>query len=233
MAIWTTDADPKVAEQRINDALKKIADWTARWRIKLAPEKSVFMLFSKRPTHQRQNINLKLLGSEIKRVATHKFLGAKFDEKLNWKSHVTEMLSKATPRINAIKRIGAKAKWRNIEWLLRLHESVVGSIWKYAAIGYSNMSENLWDSINKVHARCIKSYAGVPNFASYATVTKLLGIKTAKEELLAFGRKRLLDIAAFSPFGPEIIQSRRMNVQGCYKSNTEILLTDAEIISMS
>ena len=75
------------------------------------------------------------------------------------------------------------------------------------------MSENLWDRINKVHARCIKSYAGVPNFVSYATVTKLLGIKTAKEELLAFGRKRLLFITAFYPFGPEIIRNCRMNVQ--------------------
>ena len=84
-----------------------------------------------------------------------------------------------------------------------------------------------------VYARCMKSYAGVPNFASYATVTKLLGIKTAKEELRAFGRKRLLAIIAFSPFGPEIVRNRRMNAHGCYVSNSETLLTDAELPSGS
>ena len=60
VAIWTTDADPKVAERRVNKALQKIADWTANWRIKIAPEKSVFILFSRRPTHRRQNIKLSL-----------------------------------------------------------------------------------------------------------------------------------------------------------------------------
>ena len=85
------------------------------------------------------------------------------------------------------------------------------------------MKENVWECITKVHARCIKSYAGVPNYASYATVTKLLGIKTA------FGRKRLLAIISFSPFGPEVVQNRRMNAHGCYISNSETLLTDAEI----
>ena len=229
IAIWTTDADPKVAEKRINDSLEKIAKWTSKWRIKLAPEKSVFMLFSRRPTHRRQNLGLKLQGSDIKRVSSHKFLGAKFDDRLDWKEHVTEMLAKSTPRINAVKRIAAKSKWRNIEWLLRLHESVIGSIWRYASIGYSTMGEHLWDKINKVHARCIKAYAGVPNYASYNTVCRLLGLQTAKQDLLSFGRKRLDAIIAFSPFGPEIIGKRRMNAQGPYRSNSEILLNDAEI----
>ena len=229
IAIWTTDADPKVAEKRINDSLEKIANWTSKWRIKLAPEKSVSMLFSRRPTHRRQNLNLKLFGSDIKRVSSHKFLGAQFDDKLDWKCHVTQMLAKSTPRIYAIKRIAAKSQWRNINWILRLHESVVGSIWKYAAIGYANMGQHLWDGINKVHARCIKSYVGVPNYASYYTVCRLLGLQTAKDELLAFGRKRLFAIIAFSPFGPGIIQNRRQNVQGSYKSISETLIDDAEI----
>ena len=52
------------------------------------------------------------------------------------------------------------------------------------------MTQFVMRRCNEVHARCIRSNAGVPNFASYATVTKLLGIKTAKEELHAFGRTR-------------------------------------------
>ena len=229
IAIWTTDKDPKSAEKRINETLEKIAKWTAQWRVQLAPEKSVFILFSRKPTHRRMDIDLKLLGSNIARVSSHRFLGVEFDERLDWKSHVTKMIGKATPRIHAIKRLAAKSIWRNPTWILKLHESVVTSIWRFGAIAYANMSVNLWEQLTKCHSRSVKAYCGLPNFVSYNAICDQLGIKQIKDELLHFGKKRLLSIATFSPFGPEILSNRRAAVSGLYKSSTEILLNDADV----
>ena len=112
--------------------------------------------------------------------------------------------------------------------ILRLHESVVNSIWKFGALTYATAGVKLWESITKCHARCIKAYCGLPNFVGYNTLCEQLGIKPIKEELINFGKKRLTAIIAFLPFGPKILNSRRTNITGIYKSPSEILLDDEE-----
>ena len=232
ICIWSTCGCPRKAEENINKALKKIADWTAKWRIKLAPEKSVCMLFTRRPTHRRMTMNLNLLGEKIQRVESHRFLGVKFDDKLDWKVHINEIIGRSTPRINALKKLAAKSLWRRPEWVVKLHESVVSSIWRYGSIAYANMGEHLWEKLVRCHSRSIKSYCGVPNFVNYNAVCDQMGVKQIKDDLLSFGKKRLLSIIAFSPLGKKLIENRRQNVVGLYKSPTEVLIDDVEAMNL-
>ena len=82
IALWCTCKDPKEAQEKMNDALRKIAEWTTKWRIGLAPEKSVFMKFTRRPTHKKVPLKLNLLGTEVKQVSSHKFLGVNLDDRM-------------------------------------------------------------------------------------------------------------------------------------------------------
>ena len=232
IAIWTSDSCPKSAELRVNMALKRIAEWTSKWRISLAPEKSVFMLFSRRPTHRRETFDLRLFGEKIQRVPSHRFLGVKFDDKLSWTSQVDEMLGAAMPRINALKSLAAKSIWQHTDWILKVHNAVVNSIWKYGAPAFSSMGPHLWDKITKSHARAVRSYAGVPNFVNYETICDHLGINSIKDEIISFARKRIKNIISFSPFGRELLNARRSTVHGIYKSVTEVVISneDAEFM---
>ena len=136
------------------------------------------------------------------------------------------MISSATPRINAIKRLAAKSLWRNPEWILKIHEATVNSIWKYGSVAYATMGLNLWDKIIKCHSRALKSYCGVPNFINYNLLCDRIGIIDIKEEILQFTKKRLAAIIAFSPFGPALLLNRQDTVTGTYKSDTETLISD-------
>ena len=228
IAIWTENSCPKTAELKMNAALQKIAVWTSKWRITLAPEKSVFMLFSRRPTHRRVDIELMLLGKKVSRVSNHRFLGVKFDDKLQWTNQVDEMIGAAIPRINALKSLAAKSIWKHPKWILKIHDAVVNSIWKYGAPAFCAMGPHLWDKITRCHARAARSYCGVPSFVSYQTVCDHLGIDPIKEELISFAKKRIKNLIAFSPFGRELINTRRTAVQGIYKSVIESIISDEE-----
>ena len=177
-------------------------------------------------------MNLNLLGEKIQRVESHRFLGVKFDDKLDWKVHINEIIGRSTPRINALKKLAAKSLWRRPEWVVKLHESVVSSIWRYGSIAYANMGEHLWEKLVRCHSRSIKSYCGVPDFVNYNAVCDQMGVKQIKDDLLSFGKKRLLSIIAFSPLGKKLIENRRQNVVGLYKSPTEVLIDDVEAMSL-
>merc|ERR1711944_185968 len=99
---------------------------------------------------------------------------------------------------------------------------------KFGVIGYATAGVGIWNTIIKCHSRCVKAYCGLPNYVGYSTVCNALGIKNIKDELLAFGKKRLCAIAAFSPFGPEIMTNRQFDATGIYKSPSEVLLNDNE-----
>ena len=232
IAIWCTCEDPKEAEKKMNEALARIATWTIKWRVRLAPEKSVFMKFSRRPTQRKIPINLKLLGEDVKQVSIHRFLGVNLDDRLAWNEHIKNMLGSAIPRVNALKRLAAKSIWQRPEWILKLHDAVINSIWKYAAIVTCTASKSLFDSITKFHARCVKSYCGIPNCVSYEKVCDTIGIKTIQQELMDFAKKRMKSMIAFSPFGDQIVRNRRSNVTGIYKTPSEVLMDDDDVIPL-
>ena len=178
VALWISDACPRRAEARMNKVLQRLAKWTCDWRIQLAPEKSVFIFFSRRPTHQRMTVRIELLGKVLQQVQSHRFLGVRFDEKLTWKRHVDEMIGSAIPRISALKSISAKSTWSHPERVIKLHDAVVNSIWKYGSVAYVSMNACLWDKLKKIHSSCVKFYCGVPSYTSYDTLCHHTGIKS-------------------------------------------------------
>ena len=189
------------------------------------------MLFSRCPTHRKMSINLRLLGSTLNRVTNHKFLGIKLDEQLSWKPYCTDILGGAYGRINALKYLSAKSLWRKPEWVVSLHDAVINSIWKYGCLFFVGMDEFLWARFDKLHSKCVKSYAGVPNYVNYGTVCNHLSIRKIRDELGFFAKKRLMAILTFSPFGKEIIDSRVNPEITNYKSATNVLTNEeAELI---
>ena len=128
--------------------------------------------------------------------------------------------------------MSAKSLWRRPEWFVKLHESVVSSIWRYGSVAYAAMGEHLWGKLISCHARAIKAYCGVPSFVGYGAVCDQIGVKQIKEDLMAFAKKRLLSIIAFSPLGKKLIDERRQNVTGIYKSPTEVLINDNEALNL-
>ena len=186
------------------------------------------MHFSRRPTIRKTPLQINLLGEKVNQVSSHRFLGVKFDDRLDWKTHVEEMVNSATPRINAIKRLAARSIWRNPQWILSIHNAVVSSIWQFGVVAYATAGSNVWNKIVQCHSRCVKAYCGLPNYVSYEQVCNVLSIRDIQSELMAFGKKRLCAMMTYSPFGPEVLANRRYDATGIYKSPSEVLLNDAE-----
>ena len=228
LAIWVRKKDPKDAERILNKKLDDLSKWTSDWRIKLAPEKSISVVFSRRPTIRRIPIKLKLLGEEIERRAEHKFLGVTYDDKLLFNKHVDKIIGGTMTRIHALKKLAAKSTFSKPTMVLRLHEALVNSIFKYGAVAYAGMSNAIWERIRKCHARCVKAYVGMPNFVSYGLICDSLGVKQIREEICDFARERIISMILFSPLGKKLIK-RSDAVSIIYKTPSETLMNGATL----
>ena len=83
-------------------------------------------------------------------------------------------------------RIAVKSIFKRPDWTVRLHKSVVGSIWKYGSVAFVGMDEYLWEKLRKCHLFCMKLYLGVPNYVNYETVCDHIGIDNIRDALTKF-----------------------------------------------
>ena len=87
-----------------------MAKWCAKWRIKLNPEKTKVIIFSRSPLARKSEPVLKLYGERLKIYPQVKFLGITFDSKLAFQKHFEEVLGRCNTRYHRVRLIVNK-KW--------------------------------------------------------------------------------------------------------------------------
>ena len=82
----------RFAAKLLQQDLLKLAMWCAKWRIKLNPEKTKVIIFSRSILTRKTELNLKLYGKTLKIYPQVNFLDITFDSQLNFKKHFEDIL---------------------------------------------------------------------------------------------------------------------------------------------
>lgn len=95
LAILTTSSNRNIIQMRLQNALNTIHSYFTKWRLKINPEKSQSIFFTrKRKPKFLPNRKLNMNGIEIDWVTQVKYLGIIFDKKLIFSNHVTNIIEK-------------------------------------------------------------------------------------------------------------------------------------------
>ena len=106
-SLFSTVTDEALSNSHLNDDLSKINDWAYKWKKSFNPD-------STKPAHEvvfsrkKRNIHYppitfnKLL---VKRVQSHKHLGLTLNSKLNFKEHISSILSKFNKLTAVIRKL--------------------------------------------------------------------------------------------------------------------------------
>ena len=108
-ALWAASKNVQFAAKLLCKNLRKLAKWCAKWRIKLNPEKSKVIIFSRSTLARKSEPVLKLHGERLKIYPHVKFLGITFDSKLTFQKHFEEILGCCNTRYHRARRIVSKS----------------------------------------------------------------------------------------------------------------------------
>ena len=109
-AQWAFSLNVKFAANLLQQDLLKLATWCAKWRIKLNPEKTKVIIFSRSLLARKAELNLTLYGEPLKIYPQVKFLGIIFDSKLTFQKHFEDVLERCNHRYHRL-RLLANKKW--------------------------------------------------------------------------------------------------------------------------
>ena len=100
---WTVSKNIDLAAEYLQRDLDKLARWCAKWRIKLNPEKTKVMIFSKSQTAIDAEADLSLYGDLLSYYPHIKLLGITFDNKMTFTKHFEEILERCNQKFHHLR----------------------------------------------------------------------------------------------------------------------------------
>ena len=124
----------------INNQLIKLESWLNIWRLKMAPEKFNYSIFSKyfkggakgTKGFDTEKLELKFYKKIIPLNNEPTFLGLRFDKYFTFKNQIKHIRSSCIKRINILKVLSYKSWQMNSQTLITLYKSLIRSLIDYS-----------------------------------------------------------------------------------------------------
>ena len=209
-AQWPFSLSVRIAAKLLQQDLLNLAMWCAKWRIKLNPEKTKVIIFSRSILARKTELNLKLYGETLKIYPQVKFLGITFDSQLNFKKHFEDILDPCNTRYYRL-RLLANKKWGpSPSSLIQIYKQCVRPIFEYGALSTITTSDNIISKIQRLQNKFIRLALRLPKYICSKLLHDSTGLPYVKDRLLSCATKSL-DRIAQNPLVEESISRNRLN----------------------
>ena len=209
-AQWAFSLNVRFAAKLLQQDLLKLAMWCAKWRIKLNPEKTKVIIFSRSILARKTELNLKLYGETLKIYPQVKFLGITFDSQLNFKKHFENNLDRCNTRYYRL-RLLANKKWGpSPSTLIQIYKQCVRPTFEYGALSIITTSDNIISKIQRLQNKLIQLALRLPKYICSKLLHDSTGLPYVKDRLFSCATKSL-DIIAQNPLVEESISRNRLN----------------------
>ena len=170
-------------------------------------------------------INLKLGGVAIGRENSVRFLGLEFDKRLDWNAHCKKMRMRTCFRRDALIRLSRMQRFEKLSFISKLHDVFLNSVFRYGCTSTIVMSRKNLSDMEIFYGNCYRKYAGLPKFISRKLILEQMHVGNFKETMLSIAKKRIRNLASFTPFGNFFLNSADENDGSTYGSPCNLLLT--------
>ena len=165
LAIWASSPSVECATSVVQASLKRLVEWSSKWRLPLNPHKCETSFFSLDPYQSRIQTSLHILNTPLKFNPHPTFLGVTFDRTLSFKYHVLSLRKKFHSRFRAFRSIASASWGPSKESLCTLYKAFIRSILTYASPGWFPFSSPTHiTSVERMHRSSYRVITGCLSF---------------------------------------------------------------------
>ena len=212
-----------LAAEYLQRDLVKLARWCAQWKIKLNPEKTKVIIFSKSRSAIRAEPALSLYGDLLLYYPQINFLGITFDNRMTFTKHFEEILERCNKKFHCL-RILINKKWGpSPSTILQIYKECVRPIFEYGIVSSITVSETVITKIQRVQNSFIRLALRLPKYVSARLLHETSGLPYVRERLITVRQNPLARMHA-NPLVEHTINSARTNIAwDKYKTPISIL----------
>ena len=131
-ATLSSGASIEQAERRAQQAADVISGWAARWKMRIAGEKTQALALSQW-ARDATHLRVKVAGAEVTAGTSQRLLGVAFDRLLHFGAHCSELRKKVRPRIAHLRRKTGRSWGLNERQLRVVANGYIRGALEYAA----------------------------------------------------------------------------------------------------
>ena len=179
--------------------------------IKLNPEKTKVIIFSKSQTAITSEPALSLYSDLLSYYPQIKFLGITFDNRMTFTKHVEEILERCNKKFHFL-RILVNKKWGpNPSTILQIYKQCVRPIFEYGIVSTMIVLETGITKIQRVQNSFIRLAFRLLKYVPARLLHEASGLPYVRETLITVGRNHLARMHA-NPLVEHTINSARTNI---------------------
>ena len=208
---WAVSKNIDLTLEYLQRDLDKLARWCAKWRIKLNPEKSKVIIFSKSRSAIRAEPALSLYGDLLSYYPHIKFLGITFDNRMTFTKLFEKMLERCNQKFHCL-RVLVKKKWGpSPETILQIYKQCARPIFEYGIVSTITVSETVITKIQRVQNSFFRLALRLPKYALAHILHEASGLPYVRERLITGGQNHSARMHA-NPLIEHTINSARTNI---------------------
>lgn len=151
----------------------------------MSPDKCAAIAFTKR---DMSHYKLKIAGSHIRYVSSHKFLGVIFDRSMTWSPHIRSLKEKLASYANIFRMMSSKAEGCSVSALLRMYTALCEGLLRYSLPALQGLTKSNIQVLTSMQAKALRVCLGLPkNTSTVGTLTESKRLSAAllmKQEFL-------------------------------------------------
>ena len=131
---WAVSKNVYLAAEYLQRDHDKLARWCAKWRIKLNPEKTKVIIFSKSRSAIRAEPALSLYDDLLSYYLHIKFLGITFDNRMNFTKQFEEILECCNQKFHRLRILVNEKLGPSPKTILQIYKQCVRPIFEYRIV---------------------------------------------------------------------------------------------------
>ena len=165
--------------------LLNLAMWCAKWRIKVNPEKTKVIIFSRSVLARKAEPKLKLYGETLKVYPQVKFLGINFDSQLTFKKHFEVILDRCNTRYHRLRLLANKKRGPSPSTLIQIYKQCIRPVFEYGSISNIITSDYIINKIQWLQNKFIRLALRSPKYICSKLLHDSSGLPYVKDRLLS------------------------------------------------
>ena len=198
IGLYTSANTCKNATHRLQGGLDKLDAWCRKWKIDVNPDKTNFVLFTRR---KKDDCKLTLQGEEIRPTSSTRFLGLSLSDKLTWTDYLQRIENKSTRKVNFLLILRAKGIRPKV--LQFLYRTTILPVSTYASPAWANATTK---KIQLIQNRALKIAHNLPRLTPTDELHDYAKMKTVKQELTRLNKNYLKRAAQNNPKIRELVE---------------------------
>ena len=188
-ALWTSSNTTTNLSNRLQKSITEFQKWCTAWKLRLQPLKTELIHFSPHPRKKNKNpLKIEVEAVPVEPRDSARYLGIIFDRKLDWRTHVKKIESKAAARIGLLRYLTRANQNPNEKIMLNIYKSLVRSILTNGFSILLTAKEKVWERLQITQNKALRAALGAPPYTSARYIHNTTRIPEIKEHA-----KRLLE----------------------------------------